>query len=147
VRERVPTMKYAEKLLDPRWQKLRLEIFDRDGWTCQRCKETTKTLCVHHIYYMKGLDPWEYPKEILVTLCEDCHGKEKTDRPQSEARLLTVLKEIGFSAGGIDDLVDIFESLELEWGQDHLINALYNIIKHLPEVPFADGIRVTWNNG
>lgn len=26
---------YAEKLKDPRWQKRRLEIFERDDWTCQ----------------------------------------------------------------------------------------------------------------
>lgn len=28
---------YAKKLMDPRWQKKRLEIFKRDGWKCQNC--------------------------------------------------------------------------------------------------------------
>jgi len=30
---------------------------------------------VHHTYYQEGLDPWEYPKESLQTLCWDCHEK------------------------------------------------------------------------
>lgn len=38
---------------------------------------------VHHTYYQEGLDPWEYPKESLQTLCWDCHEKlhENTDIP------------------------------------------------------------------
>jgi hypothetical protein len=30
---------------------------------------------VHHTYYQEGLNPWEYPKECLQTLCWDCHEK------------------------------------------------------------------------
>lgn len=30
---------------------------------------------VHHTFYQEGLNPWEYPKESLQTLCWDCHGK------------------------------------------------------------------------
>jgi len=66
--------KYSEKLKDPRWQKRRLEIFNRDNWTCQKCGSTTKTLNVHHKGYIYGLDPWEYDDEYLVTVCEDCHS-------------------------------------------------------------------------
>jgi len=28
-------MTYKEKLLDPRWQKKRLEVLERDGWACR----------------------------------------------------------------------------------------------------------------
>lgn len=28
---------------------------------------------VHHTYYQKGLNPWEYPKESVQALCWDCH--------------------------------------------------------------------------
>lgn len=45
---------YSEKLLDPRWQKKRLEILARDNWTCQRCGAVNCELHVHHA-------------------CRDCH--------------------------------------------------------------------------
>lgn len=28
---------YAEKLRDPRWQKLRLQVMERDEWMCEIC--------------------------------------------------------------------------------------------------------------
>ncbi len=63
---------YVEKLRDPRWQKKRLEILERDKWTCQNCRATNKTLNVHHkIYYSTIKNPWDYSNNILVTLCED----------------------------------------------------------------------------
>ena len=64
---------YAEKLRDPRWQRKRLEILERDGWACRECEAKDKTLHVHHGFYAKGYEPWEYPNESLHTLCEDCH--------------------------------------------------------------------------
>lgn len=67
---------YSQKLKDPRWQKKRLEIMQRDDWTCQRCYWTEDTLVVHHKTYLKGKNPWEYPDSLLITLCEDCHTVE-----------------------------------------------------------------------
>jgi len=32
-----------------------------------------KSLHVHHIFYQDGLMPWEYPNEVLTTLCWKCH--------------------------------------------------------------------------
>jgi 5-methylcytosine-specific restriction endonuclease McrA len=64
---------YAEKLKDPRWQKKRLEIFERDGWKCVACKSTDNSLNVHHLQYRKGKDPWDYSGFELATLCEPCH--------------------------------------------------------------------------
>lgn len=32
-----------------------------------------KDLHVHHKYYQKGLFPWEYPDEALITMCWQCH--------------------------------------------------------------------------
>lgn len=69
---------YAEKLRDPRWQKRRLEVMERDRFTCFRCRSTDKTLNVHHLMYEKGKSPWDYNDSALVTLCEDCH-KEVED--------------------------------------------------------------------
>jgi len=71
-------MNYAEKLLDPRWQKVRLLVFERDNWTCKKCKEITKTLHCHHLKYTTD-DPWDEPLENLVTHCNGCHEKDHID--------------------------------------------------------------------
>lgn len=67
-------MTYHDKLLDPRWQRRRLQILLRDDFTCQECLDNKKTVHVHHKVYKFGLDPWDYPDEDLITLCEDCHS-------------------------------------------------------------------------
>lgn len=62
---------YSEKLKDPRWQKKRLEIFQRDNFTCQKCGSTDKTLVVHHFEYSG--EPWDSENKKLITVCEICH--------------------------------------------------------------------------
>lgn len=74
-------MLYIEKLQDPRWQKKRLKIFERDGWRCVNCGRDEQTLHVHHVKYSNG-EPWEVEDSSLLTLCHDCHasisGKDVT---------------------------------------------------------------------
>jgi hypothetical protein len=65
---------YQEKLRDPRWQRMRLEIMQRAGFSCEECGDSTTTLNVHHTYYEKVLAPWEYSAESLRCLCEPCHA-------------------------------------------------------------------------
>jgi len=64
-------MKYSEKLRDPRWQRKRLEVMERDKFTCLACDDTKSTLNVHHMQYHG--DPWDAPMGALETLCEKCH--------------------------------------------------------------------------
>lgn len=64
---------YSEKLKDPRWQKKRLQILERDDWRCQNCFDKEKTLHVHHLCYMEKKDPWDYEENYLLTLCHECH--------------------------------------------------------------------------
>ena len=66
-------MKYFEKLKDPRWQKRRLEIMEKAEFMCVMCQDNEHTLNVHHFYYERGKDPWEYPDDALWCLCEGCH--------------------------------------------------------------------------
>jgi hypothetical protein len=63
--------KYSDLLRDPRWQKKRLEILQRDNFTCQHCKDTETELHVHHEEYHGK--PWEVESNKLVTLCKHCH--------------------------------------------------------------------------
>lgn len=71
---------YFDKLKDPRWQRRRLEIFQRDEWACVYCCSKTDTLNVHHLAYVRGREPWAYPDSLLVTTCEPCHALAETAR-------------------------------------------------------------------
>ena len=96
-RKRGPKAVYADKLLDPRWQKKRLEIMKSAEFACETCGDKKQTLHVHHQWY--GDDPWDcvvQPDEFncydtleanrfhcisfiannysqFVCLCSDCH--------------------------------------------------------------------------
>ncbi len=73
---------YYEKLKDPRWQKLRLEVMSRDEFKCRCCHAATETLNVHHAFYAKGRDPWDYESHTLHTLCESCHHRITLDKQE-----------------------------------------------------------------
>lgn len=73
-------MTYFEKLKSPHWQKKRLEILNRDQFTCQQCGEKESPLHVHHKNYVFGKDPWDYPNDNLITLCKSCHSKEEISK-------------------------------------------------------------------
>jgi hypothetical protein len=84
---------YAEKLKDPRWQKMRLAILSRDEWTCQRCGNKDETLHVHHKWYERGCAPWEYPLESLITFCCTCHESETSLRKDIDDLIIRVLRQ------------------------------------------------------
>ena len=113
-------MKYGDKLKDPRWQKKRLEIMQRDEWKCQFCGESNSTLAVHHTVYQYGKDPWEHHEENLVTICEQCHQSEYESRKESEEQLLEILKIYRFTASDVHELYCI-------------------IGRHMPERPIKVG--------
>jgi len=73
---------YAEKLKDPKWDKVRRTILRRDNYTCVSCSATGTTLDVHHGYYEKNTEPWDYPQETLHTLCRHCHETAEFVRAQ-----------------------------------------------------------------
>lgn len=67
--------KYQKLLKSPKWKKKRLRILKRDGFKCTKCGNT-KTLQVHHLYYIFPRMPWQYPDTALITLCNKCHKLE-----------------------------------------------------------------------
>lgn len=67
---------YYEKLQDPRWQRRRLEIMQRDRFRCLACGDSKNTLNVHHMAYHS--QPWLTPNDLLETLCVKCH-KNRTE--------------------------------------------------------------------
>lgn len=84
---------YSEKLLDPRWQRKRLEVLERADFRCESCGSATETLHVHHKLYRRGAEPWEYDAATeLASLCSTCHGEVEL-RSQELRALLSRLAE------------------------------------------------------
>ena len=123
---------YAQKLKDPRWQKKRLEILERDEWNCQICHDNESTLVVHHRKYLPNTDPWDYPDYLLVTLCEDCHESERTERPEFEKYLLDVLRH-QFFARDILSFTQGFNKLELLHAPE-VVASVYEWALSSPEI-------------
>jgi hypothetical protein len=100
--------KYSTKLKDPRWQKKRLQILERDEFTCQNCLDSESTLHVHHKAYIQDRDPWDYPDTLLVTLCEGCHERESKEIKISKQQLFLALSDSGALAANFDDIKEAF---------------------------------------
>jgi hypothetical protein len=128
-------LKYSEKLKDPRWQKMRLEILQRDNFTCRYCFDDKTTLHVHHKSYKYNNDPWDYPEENFITLCENCHEKEAT-RKIYEIKIQEKLNLL--SADSLDCLNELIESLEDYCPSPVLIQDIFlslsNFIKRQKEI-------------
>jgi len=116
-------MTYAEKLKDPRWQKMRLKILERDEWTCQICGNKEETLHVHHKRYLRGKEPWDCPDIFLSTLCAPCHELEGIEVDGSCEDLLGFIK-MNFFSNGIDEIADGFYGLKLFHSQEVVASAL-----------------------
>jgi hypothetical protein len=96
-------MKYSDKLKSPKWQKKRLEILNRDNFTCRMCGSEDKTLHIHHLEYY-NCEPWEYDNRLLITLCENCHESEEFLKPFTSASI-EYLTNLGFLRKDIANIV------------------------------------------
>lgn len=74
---------FFEAYKDPRWQRKRLEIMQREDFACERCGSKEETLNVHHAFYRKGKKPWEYESSILHCLCESCHNEAHAEKERA----------------------------------------------------------------
>jgi hypothetical protein len=101
IKESKPT--YSELLKNPKWQKKRLEILQRDNFRCRSCDDDLNTLHVHHWNYDNQLNPWEYKDDDLITLCETCH---------EALHYLTANKNIGFET--FVPLIKLIEEIEFK---------------------------------
>lgn len=133
---------YSDKLKDPRWQKTRLEVLNRDEWMCQRCQDSESTLHVHHLNYLVGREPWEYPPENFITLCEGCHEYERETRPEYEKMLLSIIKSKGFMADEVYEIVCGFLKLQIEKAPE----VTASIIKFALSNGFQDVSDLFWKD-
>lgn len=135
---------YWQKLRDPRWQKMRLEIMQRDEFACQICFATERTLNVHHNYYESGKEPWEYPTEALVTLCEECHTEETEQRRGEEQLLLAAMRQCGMRSSHINSLAAGIHHTFGEIAQfpDRWDMKLYKLLLHFHSINYEDILQV-----
>ena len=114
----LPKKTYSEKLKDPRWQKKRLEILDRDSFTCKLCGDEETTLNVHHLKYT-GQYPWDIDSDFLITYCEDCH------------RMVEYYKDYGFPIERVFKLITPIGILLFVQVKDEINLELYDKKKNI----------------
>lgn len=66
---------YMEQLKTPMWRERKSEILKRDNYSCRICGAYNCEINVHHVNYIPYRMAWEYPNEMLVSLCKNCHNK------------------------------------------------------------------------
>lgn len=91
-------MTYEEQLADPRWQKKRLKVLERDKWTCTKCGDKKTQLEVHHRKY-KGKKAWNTPLRDLKTHCSVCHFEETVIQMFERNQLKPHMQKLGFAFG------------------------------------------------
>ncbi len=99
-------MTYKEQISHPKWQKKRLEILQRDNFTCIVCGSNDKELNVHHLYYKSDTMIWDYDDECYVSLCKNCHDNyHSQDKVFGLLRLEIMTKNI--------DLLELDKYIEM----------------------------------
>jgi len=68
---------YKDYLRTREWRSLRLEVLNRDSFSCVKCgTEAIDTpLHVHHIHY-RGIETMTFTPDQLITICPSCHKLE-----------------------------------------------------------------------
>jgi glutaredoxin len=121
---------YLAKLRDPRWQKMRLEVFNRDGWACGYCGDTKTTLHVHHKAYRKGAEPWDYPMDWLITACEPCHENQPRELKPEEMELIANMRNQRMTAYDIKMIADGFRDSDTSTKTVTRAGAIYLVLVH-----------------
>jgi len=120
---------YQRKLSHPDWQRKRLEILNRDNFTCQYCDVKDKELHIHHIYYMPNTLPQDYPDSAYITLCHDCHAYEGDALQCLGKNIMNLLRTKGANSFEISDLMSaISESSEKIQTIAKIISSLDDIV-------------------
>lgn len=147
-------MDYKEQIKSPKWQKRRLEIMQKDNFTCQICGDTESMLNVHHLTYHKDKKIWEYEDWELITLCENCHKEEHSSiddvineiesiksRGVTMQEIKAALNSIDISLFlGHDDCIFNLVGPDSAMGQENDIKLLYERRKALKKTYF-DNIK------
>ena len=122
---------FIEQIKSPQWQKRRLEIMQRDDFTCQHCLSKNRTLTVHHKMYIKGRKYWEYEDDCLITLCERCHKYEhdyKNELYDEFSRIITQFEKYGLSYNLLSCLIAALDPEMLEESPETLSKTIVDFM-------------------
>ncbi len=119
-------MKPKTDYLDPRWQKKRLEILQRDRFTCKYCESEEKTLHVHHKYYIKGRKVWDYHNSALITLCEDCHKDGHINKPKYVRDRIDSIRDM---------IIDIRDGMNSKYADRYFVELMLIHLKCDKKIP------------
>jgi 5-methylcytosine-specific restriction endonuclease McrA len=61
------------KLPPDAYERVRLEVLNRDGWKCQNCGSSGNLQVHHQVFRSQAGDDSEFN---LITLCNSCHSNE-----------------------------------------------------------------------
>jgi len=103
---------YFESFKDPRWQKKRLEILERDDFECIVCGDKKAQLHAHHTIYFENSYPWEYPNRCIKTLCDKCHTDEHESLFDCLKQMSHTLRYLGYLSDDIWNLSDMLGSIK-----------------------------------
>ena len=67
----------SKSLSRRKWTKVRLAVFDRDGWACVLCGRGGRLEADHVKRIVDGGPVWELGN--IQTLCRDCHIAKSAD--------------------------------------------------------------------
>ncbi|WP_028455991.1 hypothetical protein [Chitinilyticum litopenaei] len=83
------------------WLAFREQVLAHNGHRCRQCGRGPVegvTLQAHHLYYLPGQLPWQYPLSAMETLCSGCHAREHgVLRPQHGWELLGIIDHGGLT--------------------------------------------------
>ena len=119
---------YSDLIKSPKWQKRRLEILQRDNFTCQECGDTESQLHVHHIGYADN--PLEVNPKLLKTLCVSCHDYETEWLNSLKPCLFQDLRNVGLNASALSSLAWLFESSKDRGWDEYTIGLISDLINN-----------------
>jgi hypothetical protein len=91
-----PSESYSELLKDPRWVAKSDEIKKIANHRCEDagCDTEHPRLSTHHCYYIYGRKPWEYERDLLICLCDQCHQRRQLIEKTIHVQLAKCLRNV-----------------------------------------------------
>lgn len=116
-------MDYKEQIKSPKWQKKRLEVMQKDNFTCQLCGNTESMLNVHHLSYHRDRNIWEYEEWELITLCENCHKEEHSSMDD----IINEIDSIKSRGVTMREIIAVLDSIDVHLYLGH-DDCIYNLV-------------------
>ncbi len=113
---------YRAKMKDPRWIRFRDKTISDRECRCEECGGEATS--VHHIAYLRGHEPWEYPPDLVLALCWPCHqqrqGHDEDAKAEfgrllgrlTSAQVYELTKGIRATVDGCEGRINLFDAFE-----------------------------------